>query len=532
MANQEHDIDAEGSLHEAGSPRHHSEEAALKERKSSTPDSTDQPGKKSEPPMSLAHECVFIATICAAQFTTQVGLTQALGILGRIGASFDVTNPGVLSWFIAGYSLTVGTFILVAGRIGDLFGHKRMYVFGMLWFAAWSMVAGLSAYSNYHLFIFARVLQGLGPAAMIPNALALLGVTYPPGLRKNMAFALFGACAPGGGVFGFVFGGLFELAWWPWTFWSFAIALFLLAGFSALVIPTHSRSPDQNKPLRERLRMLDIPGAVTGVLALVLFNFAWNQGPAYGWDKPYIGVCLVLGVIFAAVFFLIESRWAKTPLVPFKVFTGDISFVVGCIACGWASFGIWVYYTTQFVEVLRGASPLLLAAYICPVTISGAAASVATGFLLHHVRPAWVMTFSLTCFMVGTILCATTPVGQVYWAQLFVAMLIIPFGMDTSFPAATVIFSNAVAREHQGMGAALVATVVNYSISLGLGFAGTIEVNVNNGGRTPADVLHGYRSAWYFGIGLSGLGILLSLIFVAKGYWQDSRGKRNAGEAR
>ncbi|KAK8048228.1 hypothetical protein PG994_009958 [Apiospora phragmitis] len=531
MANPEHGIDAEGLPHHGvGSPQDGSEETVTEEQRSTASIAPDagQTEKTAESPeraapvqISFLHECVFIATICTAQFTTQVGLTQALGILDRIGASFGVTNPGVLSWFVSGYSLTAGTFILVTGRIGDLFGYKRIFVLGMLWFAVWSMVAGLSVYSNHYLFIFARVLQGLGPAALLPNGLALLG---------NMAFALFGACAPGGGVFGFVFGGLFDLAWWPWAFWSFAIALLFLAAFSALAIPSRARSPDQDKAMSEKLQMLDIPGAVTGVLALVLFNFAWNMGPAFGWQQPYIGVCLVLGIVFAVCFFFIESRWAKTPLVPFQVFTGDILFVVACIACGWACFGIWIFYTTQFLEILRSAPPVLLAAYICPVAVSGAFASVATGFLLHHVRAAWVMTFSLTCFMAGAILVATAPVRQAYWAQLFVAFLVIPFGMDTSFPAATVIFSDAVAREHQGMGAALVATVVNYSISLGLGFAGTIELNVNQGGAAPVDVLRGYRGAWYFGIGLAGLGIILSLIFVAKGYWQDSKAKRSSGE--
>ncbi|KAJ5641849.1 hypothetical protein N7490_005849 [Penicillium lividum] len=535
MANLGHEIDADGQPHyEVGAPHDEIQEIPVNEQKRTISITYDADQKTIESThaadnMSLLHECVFIATICTAQFTTQVGLTQTLGILHQIGDSFGVTNPGVLSWFIAGYSLTAGTFILVAGRIGDLFGYKRIFVLGMLWFAIWSMVAGLSVYSNQYLFIFARVLQGLGPAALLPNGLALLGVSYPPGPRKNMAFALFGACAPGGGVFGFVFSGLFELVWWPWTFWSFAIALVLLAAFSTLIIP-QSHSPVQDKGLMEKLRMLDIPGAVTGVAALVLFNFAWNQGPAYGWTQPYIYVCLILGVLFAICFFFIESRWAATPLVPFKVFTGDIIFVVGCISCGWGCFGIWVYYLTQFIEVLRGASPLLLAAYICPVAVSGAFASVATGFLLHHVRAAWVLTFSLTCFMVGTILVATAPVHRTYWAQLFVCMLVIPFGMDTSFPAATVIFSNAVKKEHQGMGAALIATVVNYSISLGLGFAGTIEVHVNKGGKTPADVLLGYRGAWYFAIGLTGLGILLSLTFVAKGYWQDHKEKKSSRE--
>jgi hypothetical protein len=83
-----------------------------------------------------------------------------------------------------------------------------------------------------------------------------------------------------------------------------------------------------------------------------------------------------------------------------------------------------------------------------------------------------------------------------------------------SFPAGTLILSNAVSKNHQGIGASLVNTVVNYSISLGLGFAGTVEVHVNNGGRTPADVLKGYRGAWYMGVALSGLGMVIAAIFV------------------
>lgn len=525
MANAEFDIDRDG--------HHPDNEVGLRHRDENLEPAVDDEQKiattsaYAADKMSITHECVFIATICTAQFTTQVGLTQTLGILHQIGDSFGITNPGVLSWFIAGYSLTSGTFILIAGRLGDLFGHKRVFFIGMLWFALWTMVAGLSVYSNQYLFIFARVFQGLGPAAVLPNGLALLGISYRPGARKNMAFALFGACAPGGGVFGLVFSGLFTLAWWPWAFWSYAITLVLLAALSALVIPAQSRSRDQDKPLREKLQMLDIPGAVTGVAALVLFNFAWNQAPAYGWQQPYIYVALILGVLFAVSFFFIETRWSKTPLVPFQVFTGDITFVVVCVACGWACFGIWIFYVTQFIEVLRGGSPLLNAAYICPVAVSGAFASVTTGFLLQRIRAAWVVAFSLMCFMVGTILVATAPVHQTYWAQLFVCMLIIPWSMDTSFPAATVIFSNAVKKEHQGMGGALIGTIVNYSISLGLGFAGTIEVHVNHGGTTPADILQGYRGAWYFGIGLTGIGIVLSLIFVVKVYWHDVKERRS-----
>lgn len=95
--------------------------------------------------------------------------------------------------------------------------------------------------------------------------------------------------------------------------------------------------------------------------------------------------------------------------------------------------------------------------------------------------------------------------------------------MDMSFPAATLILSNAVKKEHQGIAASLVATVVNYSISLGVGFAGTVEVHVNNGGKTKADLLKGYRGALYLGVGLAGLGLVICLVFLARDKWRSSR---------
>ncbi|KIX06524.1 uncharacterized protein Z518_04500 [Rhinocladiella mackenziei CBS 650.93] len=472
--------------------------------------------------LPLAREILFVGIVCLAQFTTQVGLGQTLLILPVIGRSFNLTEPSELVWLIAGYSLTVGTGILISGRFGDLFGYKRMLIIGYCWFSLWSMVAGLSVYSDHVLFVFARVFQGIGPAITMPNGVALLGASYNPGPRKDMAFALFGACAPAGSIIGGAFAGLLALAWWPWTFFSFAITLAVIAVVAALVIPDPAPKREfEEISIREKIRLLDLPGAVVGITALVLFNFAWNQAPIVGWYKAYVYVTMIIGLLLVPVFFYIEFRVSPSPLVPFDALTVDVSFVLACIACGWSSFGIWVFYLTSFLENLRGASPLLATAYLAPVTISGFAASVCTGLLLSRLRAAWVMTIALTFFTVGHILIATAPVDQTYWAQTFVCTIVIPWGMDMSFPAATVILSNAVSKEHQGIAASLVNTVVNYSISLGLGFAGTVEVHVNNGGHNPRDILLGYRGAWYLGIGLAGLGLCISTIFLLRGYWRD-----------
>jgi hypothetical protein len=150
--------------------------------------------------LSPFHEVLFIALLCSTQFVTQAGLLNTLNILHIIGPSLGITSPGVLSWLVAGYSLTIGTFILLSGRCGDVFGYKPMVVLGFVWFGLWNIVAGCSVYvpgnGGQVLFIFARVLGGIGPAFLLPNALGLLGATYNQGRKKDMVFSLFGACAP------------------------------------------------------------------------------------------------------------------------------------------------------------------------------------------------------------------------------------------------------------------------------------------------------------------------------------------------
>ena len=225
---------------------------------------------------STPRQILFIATVCMSMFINQLGLLNTLTTLKIIGDSFGISNPGTLSWLISGYSLTIGTFILIGGRLGDEFGNKKVFVLGMSWLALWSLVAGLSVYSNHVLFVFARVFQGLGPALTLPNALGIFGKSFSEGPR-NMAFAWFAAAAPFGAVAGLVFGALFAMAWWPWIFWSQAIGVAFVAVFAAWTIPELPVQEEQILPLRHKMDRLDLPGGAAGVMALVLFNFAWNQ---------------------------------------------------------------------------------------------------------------------------------------------------------------------------------------------------------------------------------------------------------------
>jgi len=436
-------------------------------------------------PDSRLKEIAFISIICMAQLMTQASLGQAIAPLHIIGASFGTSNPGQLSWFPAAYSLTVGTFILVAGRLGDLFGHKLFFVVGFLWYALWTALAGFSVYSRGSPIFFdiCRAFQGIGPAFLLPNSLAILGRAYPNGRRKEMVFSIFGATAPGGFVLGAVFSSLFaELVWWPWTCWVGGIVGLLCAILGYFLIPRTPRSKINVIGGTSLFALIDVLGASTGIVGLVLVNFAWNQAPIVGWGTPYIYILLIIGVLFLCAFGYVESAVSKYPLIPMEAMTKDTGFILGCIAAGWATFGIWVYYLWLLQETLENVTPLLTTARFAPVGISGLCAAISTGLLLHRLGPGPVMTLAMLAFLVGTILIAMLPLGQVYWAQLFVAIVVMPWGMDMSFPAANIVLSDRMSDEHQGVAASLVNTVLNYSISLGLGLAGTIEVHVNNNG--------------------------------------------------
>lgn len=168
-----------------------------------------------------------------------------LFLLDTVGDSLGVTNPALLSWLVAGFSLTAGTFLIFSGRLGDAFGYKLMLMIGFSWFSVWSVLAGVAVYSGYTLFVFARVFQGIGSAIAIPNALAILGAAYPPGHRKAMVFALFGASAPVGAMTGGISGTALNLLWWPWNFHVLAIVLALLTALTYFVVP----SPRPPRPL-------------------------------------------------------------------------------------------------------------------------------------------------------------------------------------------------------------------------------------------------------------------------------------------
>lgn len=369
------------------------------------------------------HEALFIAVAVLAQFMALAGLGQGIAPQGIISEDLGVYNPGEQAWFTAAFSLTVGTFILVAGRIGDILGHKRVFVFGYFFLGAWSGFAGFSSYVGKQIFFdVCRAMQGIGAALLAPNALALLGRAYPAGMKKNLVFALFGAMAPWGFVIGALMASVFsELTWWPWTFWSYGIAAWGLAFFSWIIVPRQLNYEAQFR-FQPKKPGMDWTGCLLGVCGLVLFNIAWNNAPLYGWNTPHVYFVLILGLLTLVAFIWVEAR-AVSPLLPVKTFNGTVGYTMALVAVGWSAFGIWVWYSWRFLMELRDQSPLTTSYQFTPALVCGLLAAGVTGFMLTHTPVSFVMMLSMVGFLIGSAVGCFQPVDQSYWPQMFVSVV-------------------------------------------------------------------------------------------------------------
>lgn len=197
-------------------------------------------------PQPLFGEITFVVVVYMAQFVSQAGLGQVISVLSVLGESFGIgNNMSQLLWFPAAYSLTAGTFILGAGRWGDLYGHKLHFIAGFFWLAIWSLIAPFAKFLGPVFSCCCRALQGFGPAFLLPHGMAILARSYEPGMRKEMVFRAFGPTAPSGFIFGSLISALAaKYQSWPWGFWFMAIEA--ICGIVAIFFVSRTPIPPGN----------------------------------------------------------------------------------------------------------------------------------------------------------------------------------------------------------------------------------------------------------------------------------------------
>ncbi|KAK2029040.1 major facilitator superfamily transporter [Colletotrichum zoysiae] len=446
-------------------------------------------------------------------------------ILPPLASELDIPAASQ-TWPSSVFSLVTGAFLLPLGRLGDMYGGYLTFNVGLAWFLVWCLVAGFS--TNYLMLIFCRALQGLGSAAYLPAGIMLLGKIYRPGPRKNLVFALYGAFAPIGFFFGILIGGLSgQFLSWRWYFWVGSIVLGAVTAVSFLTIPFDYR--DKRRDVR-----MDWWGVATIVpgLLLVVYAITDSSHAPSGWASPQILVTLLLGVAFLGVAWYVESRVAVEPLLPGDLFAPEsMKTLVAALFFAYGTFGLFLFYSSFYIETVLHVSPLLTAVWYLPLIVGGIIIGTVGGFTLHLLPGRVLLAISGVGNVLSVLLFAVSPENPNYWAYVFPAMVCGTIGIDITYTVSNVFITTNLPAHRQGLAGALINSLLFLGISFFLGIGDVVVGDTRHLGTRES-----YHAAFWLATGVASVGLLL-YAFVRIGSAKsdltvEERERLNAEEAR
>src|SRR5881227_3845749 len=228
-----------------------------------------------ETAVAMQRRWIALALLCVAQFVVVLDASIVNVALPTNGEALNFTESS-LPWVVNAYVLTFGGFLLLGGRLADLLGRRRIFMFGLVLFALASLAGGLASSSGQ--LIAARAVQGLGAAILSPAALSIVATTFRDGSERNKALGIWGAVAGSGGAAGVLLGGvLTEYLGWEWVLWvnvPIGIGAAMLA--PRLIAESHAEQEE---------RHFDVAGALTITLGLSAFVFALLDAESAGWGS-------------------------------------------------------------------------------------------------------------------------------------------------------------------------------------------------------------------------------------------------------
>ena len=436
-----------------------------------------------------AHLGWALVLICIAQLMVVLDATIANIALPFIQADLDF-NPTNLTWVITAYALTFGGFLLLGGRLGDLYGRRRVFMIGLTVFAFASLLGGLA--QNEAMILGSRGLQGLGAALASPAALALITTTFPAGPQRNRAFGVYAAISGVGAAIGLILGGWltgvnpsllgFDVHGWRLTFLintPIGLAAALLAPLLLAESEKHTGE-------------LDIPGAITGTAGLLGIVYGLTHAATHGWGNTTTVLSLVMGFLLMALFFVIESR-VEHPLLPFRVFshrTRAVSFIAMMVVPA-AMFAMF-FYLSQYMQNVMGYSPLKTGISFLPFPFGIIISATIASRLASKVDPrflAGVGTLMAGVALFGfsripyDVTVPASPIHASYATDVMPFIVLMALGMGAVFVPLTLTAVHHLRAEEAGVGSGVLNAMQQVGGALGLSILSTVAAHVMTGDR-------------------------------------------------
>ena len=454
-----------------------------------------------------------LALLCGTFFMVILDAAIVTVALPSIEVALDFSAQS-LQWVVSAYALTFAGLLLLGGRAADLLGRRRVFMVGLVFFTAASLLCGL-AWSDDAL-IGARAFQGIGAAIMTPTALSLITTLFPEGSERNKALGIWGALGGFGATTAWLIGGpLVDGPGWEWIFFiNIPIGLIALAACPVLL--PESRAATAR-------RSYDPAGALSITAALVLLVYAVVEAPDTGWTDARTILLLAGSAALLGAFALLESRH-PAPLVPLRFLrrrtlagANAVMLLFGTVAFG-MPFVLTLYaqHVLGYSAVRFGLTSVVMPAAAAVGSILGQGIVLKVGF-----RP--VATLGMALMGAGALLLTQVSAGGSYFDDIFLGLLVFGPGIGLAFVTASIAALAGVEEHESGLASGLSNTAFQMGAAVGTAIVATVAVSrtedyaaANAGSSTLVALTEGFQSAFLACAILAAIGVVLSLALLGR----------------
>ena len=450
---------------------------------------------------------ITLALLCAVQFLDIADSAIVNVALPSIQHSLGFSQQN-LQWVASGYILTYGGFLLLGGRLGDLFGRRRMLLSGLAVFAMSSLAAGLA--NSAGLLVAARLVQGTGAALMAPAALSELTISFREGKDRNTALGVWGAISGVAAAAGVFLGGVISQGpGWRWVFFvNPPICAVVVAGVLALVA--------EDRTGRTGTRSFDSQGAVLVTGGMLLLVYGLVRAPIVGWGSIQTVFALIGSAVLIVAFALNELR-SRNPLVPLAILRvkGLVAADLTQLIAFSGFFSLFFYATLYMQEILRY-SPLKAGVAYLPITAGFAVAGAMASQLVTRIGTRPVVVAGCLIAGAGIYYVSRVPLHGSYVSDVLPGFLVMSLGAGAVFVSVTAAANAGVPADKAGLAAGLLNSSQQIGSALGLAILSAVAITRTNhliAARVPPALASdaGYHQALLVGSILMAAASLLAL---------------------
>jgi len=401
-----------------------------------------------------------------------------------------------LVWVVNAYMLTFGGFLLLGGRLGDIHGHRKLFLLGITFFTVASLACGLA--NSQGLLIAARALQGLGGAVVSAVSLSLIMNMFTEPAERAKAMGVYGfVCAAGGSV-GLLLGGVLTSALnWHWIFLvNIPIGAIVYALCVALLPASRAEGTHQK---------LDVAGAITVTASLMLAVYAVVNGNEMGWGSAQTLGLLAASVVLLVSFVIIEAR-VSTPLMPLALFKLRNLTTANIIGILWAAaMFAWFFITTLYLQAVLGFTPFQIGLAFLPANLIMAAFSLGlSAKLVMRFGIRRPLAIGLFLGAAGLAVLARAPVHADVMVDVLPSMILLGLAAGIAFNPLLLAAMNDVKPTDSGLASGVVNTAFMMGGSLGLAVLASLAAgrtqSLLSGGVPAVEALNGgYHTAFVVG---------------------------------